>query len=266
MDACDLRGAVCVIGGVFVRVGIILSYDGTNYCGWQMQKNGISVQQRIEEALERLTGEKTSVVGAGRTDAGVHAVGQTAHFDTRAGIPAEKYSYAMNTVLPRDIRVKESFLARDDFHARYDAVGKRYKYVVCNMPHASAVMRNFSYHEPRALNINNMRSASERMKGTHDFSAFCAAGAQTKTFVRTISDIKVTEKAGFIVFEYTGNGFLYNMVRIMTGTLLYVGMGKISFDDITGIIESRDRTRAGVTVPPTGLFLDKVFYENAKKA
>lgn len=249
-----------------MRIALVISYNGTAYCGWQNQKNGIAVQQKIEEALFKLTGEKISITGAGRTDAGVHAIGQIAHFDTRSNIPPEKFSYALNTHLPYDIRIKDSFLARDDFHARYDAVLKHYKYVVCNDKHASAVLCDKSLHEPRELDIAAMRKAASLMTGTHDYSAFCAAGAQTKTFTRTVYKVDISQKDNFIEFDFTGNGFLYNMVRIMVGTLLYVGMGKLSAEDIPDIIESKDRTRAGITVEPQGLYLYKVEYKNIKKA
>ena len=243
-----------------MRIGLIISYDGTGYCGWQRQENGISVQEKIEDALRELTGEDITLTAAGRTDAGVHALAQTAHFDTESGIPAEKFSYAINTALPDDIRIKESFRARDDFHARYDVTRKTYVYNIWNDSHASAILRNYSFHVPRDLDLDAMEEAAEALKGEHDYTAFCAAGAQTKNFVRTVYDIDINTRGRLISFEYTGNGFLYNMVRILTGTLVYVGLGKLAPSDMGRIIESKDRTRAGVTVPPEGLFLKDVYY------
>lgn len=244
-----------------MRIAAIISYDGTSYCGWQKQENGISVQGKIEDALFHVTGEKIQITGAGRTDAGVHALGQVAHFDINCSIPPEKFSYAINSFLPADIRIKESFAVSDDFHSRFDATGKKYKYLIYNSKHASALLRNFSMHEPRCLDFDSMNIAAEFLKGEHDFSSFCAAGAQVKSFVRELYDIEISVNKDIVEFVFYGNGFLYNMVRIMVGTLIYVGIGKIQAEEITTIIEARDRTLAGITVPPQGLFLEKVYYK-----
>ena len=247
-----------------MRICLIVSYDGTNYCGWQNQKNGLAVQQCIETALARLCGEEIRLTGAGRTDAGVHALGQAAHFDTQAHIPSDKYSYALNALLPKDIRIKRSFAVDDAFHAQYSAKHKHYRYCFFHAQHASAILGRYSMHVPDRLDVEAMRRAASLMTGTHDFSAFCAAGAQTKTFTRTVTRAEVTQQGELLVFDVEGNGFLYNMVRIMAGTLLCVGKGKLKAEDVPEIIASKDRRRAGVTAPPQGLFLMSVRYESQK--
>lgn len=243
-----------------MRIKLTVEYDGTNYCGWQRQKNGIAVQQVIEEKLCRLTNESITITGAGRTDAGVHAVGQTVHFDTNATIPPDKFSYALNSILPSDIRISKSEGVSDEFHARFGAKGKHYKYVIYNYPHASAVLGRYSMHVPKELCVEKMQKAAEFFKGTHDFIGFSSAGRQTKTTVRNLSGIKISKKDRVLELDFYGEGFLYNMVRIISGTLVYVGLGKISEKDIPKIIESKKRENAGITAPPQGLFLWEVYY------
>jgi tRNA pseudouridine38-40 synthase len=244
-----------------LRIKLIIEYDGTGYCGWQRQKNHNSVQQTVEEALQTLTGKKTVLHAAGRTDAGVHALGQAAHFDTQAGIPPDKVAFALNALLPPDIRIRKSAKVKEGFHARFDAKKKRYRYVIQNSPHASAVLRNGSMHVPVPLDIKKMREAAAHLTGEHDFSAFTSAQLPLKNKVRTIYGIKIAKKGDIITIDVTGNGFLFNMVRIIAGTLIYVGQGKLSVEDIPPILASLDRRRAGVTAKPQGLFLAEVKYK-----
>ncbi len=244
-----------------VRIALIVEYDGSGYCGWQNQKNGISVQQRLEEALRKLTGDCIAVHGAGRTDAGVHAIGQCAHFDTQSRIPPHKFAFAMNAVLPPDIRIRQSAQVPDTFHARFDAQGKHYRYTIWNAPHASALQRNFAMHVPVALDINAMRRAAQSMQGTKDFAALCSTKTTVKDTVRTVHEVTVAQERERIRIDVRGNGFLYNMVRIIAGTLIYVGEGKLQAEDIARIMESKDRRLSGVTAQPQGLCLMEVFYQ-----
>lgn len=241
---------------------MIIEYDGTNYCGWQVQANGPSIQAEIEKALLEVTGEKISVNGSGRTDAGVHAKGQVASFTTESSIPPEKFAYALNNKLPEDIVIKESSEVPPDFHARFSAVGKKYSYLIINSRFPSALLRNHAYHVNycERLDIDKIKIAAEAFIGTHDFSGFMASGSKVSDTVRTIYDISVEREEERIRFIFKGSGFLYNMIRIITGTLLYTGIGKINPEDIRDIILSKDRKRAGITVPACGLYLEEVYY------
>lgn len=245
-----------------MRVKLIIEYNGEKYCGWQRQLNGISIQQHIEQAIKKLTGVKTNVTGAGRTDAGVHALGQAAHFDTNSTIPADKFSYALNLLLPKDIRIKESCEADESFHARFGAQAKEYRYTIYNHEHASALYHNVSLHVRPKLNIEAMKRAANCFFGTHDFKAFMAAGSQVKDTVRTIYHIMITQDEPFIYLDITGSGFLYNMVRIIAGTLVEAGKGRIGVEGIKGILEGKDRVYAGPTVAPKGLMLMKIYYDD----
>ena len=244
------------------NIKLIIEYDGTGYRGWQMQKNVNSVQETIQQAIGKITGSIPSLSGSGRTDAGVHALGQVANFMTESEIPAERFAYALNTVLPRDIVIKASVEADMDFHARYSAIGKQYSYLILNNKQPTALYRNLAYHVNycEKLNINEMLEASKGFIGTHNFYAFMSAGSSVKNSTRTIFDIKITQNEDFIKLTYNGNGFLYNMVRIISGTILYAGIGKITANQISEIIASKDRTKAGITLPAYGLYLEKVFY------
>jgi len=237
---------------------LVIEYSGREYCGFARQKNGLSVAQVLEEAWYKLTDEKIKLVCAGRTDAGVSAKDQHAHFETDTKIPVGKIAFALNSVLPDDIRVIDSFEAEDDFHARYSAKSKHYRYTILNRPHNSAIYGSTVWHVPGRLNIEAMKREIVFFEGTHDFSAFMAAGSQTKTTVRTIYRAQLTQDGDLIYLDFWGNGFLYNMVRIMAGTLVYVGQGKIK--NIEELIKSKDRKRAGKTAPPQGLMLMKVEY------
>ena len=245
------------------RFLLTVSYDGTNYVGWQRQKNGLSVQQVLEEALEKLLGGPVRVTGASRTDAGVHALGQRAHLDSATGIPAEKLPFALNTMLPGDVRVLQGLRVPDSLHARFSVSGKTYRYQIHNSPHASALYRNLSAHVPVRLDDRRMDEACRVLLGTHDFAAFAAAGGSAKTTVRTITEIRV-ERAGEEVFlTVSGNAFLYNMVRIIAGTLIDIGHGKLPPESLQKALDTGDRLQLGVTAPPQGLTLMEVRYPEA---
>ena len=243
-----------------MRVAFIVEYDGTDYAGWQIQKNDVTVQEKLENALLTLNKGRIPVTGAGRTDSGVHARGQCCHFDIDTNIPAEKFAFILNSLLPHDIRVKKSWQAEPDFHARFSAKGKRYIYTIVNAPHASALMSRYSMHVPEKLDIPLMLEAAEYIKGTHDFKAFCAAGSSVKTTVRTVSRLDVVKEGEIIRIIVEGNGFLYNMVRIIAGTLIEVGKHKKSPQQIKAIIECLARKEAGMTAEAKGLVMDEVFY------
>lgn len=245
------------------NIKLVIEYEGTNYSGWQVQKNAASIQETIQNAIERITGHRPELTGSGRTDAGVHALGQVANFLTESRIPAERFAFALNAVLPQDIVIKSSSEADMDFHSRYSAVGKQYSYLILNSKQPTALYRSLAYHVSYCdkLDINKLEAASRHFIGTYDFSGFMSSGSSVKDTVRTIYDIKITQNDDFIKITYHGNGFLYNMVRIISGTLLYAAIGKIEPDHIQDIILSKDRTRAGITLPAHGLYLEKVFYK-----
>lgn len=243
------------------RILLTVSYDGTAYVGWQYQDNGPSIQDEIEKALQKALGTFVRVTGASRTDAGVHALGQRAHFDTCSSIPPEKYPFVLNRYLPEDIRVTEARQVPEDFHARFQAVGKMYTYRIHNAPHASAILRNCTAHVPVWLDEEAMRRCARPLIGTHDFIAFCAAGGQAKTSVRTIDFFDVQRQDTEVTLRVHGNGFLYNMVRIIAGTLIDVGHGRLPEDCIARALESKNRLDLGVTAPACGLELTKVEYE-----
>lgn len=242
------------------NIKLTIEYDGTNYHGWQSQINAKSIQDEITLAINKLTGEDCKLIGASRTDLGVHAFGQIANFMTASTIPTEKFAFALNTILARDISVKMSEEVSLDFHSRYSSIGKKYKYIIYNSRQPSALMRNRAWHIHQKLDMSDMLNASKFFIGTHDFSAFKAAGSSTKSSVRTISDISLVSNDELIQIEVIGDGFLYNMVRIIAGTLVYVGLQKIDYNDITSIIESKDRKKSGKTAPAQGLYLVEVYY------
>jgi len=242
------------------NIKLTIEYDGTAYHGWQSQDNAVTVQDKLEETISRLTGEKVKVIGASRTDQGVHALGQTANFHTESRIPAEKFAYALNALLPDDIAIKKSEEVPIGFHSRYSATGKKYLYKIYNSRYPSALLRNRAYHVYCPLDLALMQKAAGFFTGTHDFSAFMATGSNAKTTVRSIDVLSLEKSGDIITIEIKGNGFLYNMVRIIAGTLVEVGFGKIRPDDIPGIIEEGDRRKAGRTAPPHGLYLAEVYY------
>ncbi len=243
-----------------MRVAFIVEYDGTDYCGWQRQKNAVTVQEKIEDALLKLGKGHITVFGAGRTDSGVHAKGQCGHFDIESNIPAEKFAFILNSYLPKDIRIKKSWLVGEDFHCRFSAKGKRYIYRIVNEPHASALFERFTAHVPEKLDLCAMEQAAEYIKGTHDFASFCAAGGSAKTTVRTVTELEVKKTDGVIEITVEGTGFLYNMVRIIAGTLIDVGKHKKTPEQVKDIIDGKVRKFAGATAEAKGLTMDEVFY------
>ena len=242
------------------RIHLIIEYDGTNYAGWQRQSNALAVQQVLEEALSKLTHESIALHGASRTDAGVHALGQSAHFDTQSRIPGEKFSFALNTMLPPDIRVRLSEDAAADFHARFSAKGKRYRYLMQDSRHAGALNRFTHAHSIYPLDEGLMRREAQALIGTHDFAAFAASGSVVKDTVRTIWRAEVIRSGDEVALIIEGGGFLYNMVRIIAGTLMGVGSGKLAPGALRRAIETGDRLDLGVTAPAKGLTLMEVFY------
>jgi len=245
------------------NIKLTIEFDGTAYHGWQSQTNAVTVQDTVTAAVNTLTGEECSLTGSSRTDAGVHALGYVCNFHTRSVIPADKFAFALNTLLPEDIVIKDSQEVPDDFHARFSARGKTYRYLIYNSVFPTAIMRNRAYHIYYPLDITAMQAAASHFAGTHDFYAFSAAGRSVKTTVRTITSATVTrlvQDDNLIAFEITGDGFLYNMVRIIAGTLIEVGIGKLKPDDIPDLIAGMDRRKAGRTAPAHGLYLVEVFY------
>ncbi len=244
------------------RIRIIVSYDGTEYVGWQVQPNGVSVQQRLNEALHDVTGETIQVHGSGRTDSGVHARAQVAHFDTGARMPADKFAIAMNMRLPRDIRVLFSGEVDPAFHSRFSAKNKTYRYTIQTGLHADVFTRNTALHVHTPLDFDAMRLAARDIVGTHDFAAFMSAGTTITSTVRTVTRSEWTQNGAYLSYDVSANGFLYNMVRILVGTLLDIGSGKLPQDAICRALQTEVRTDAGATAPAHGLMLMRVQYED----
>lgn len=242
------------------RVRLIVAYDGTNYHGWQVQNNGITIESELNRCLTDLLGEKIEVIGASRTDSGVHALGNVAVFDTTARMPAEKISYALNQRLPEDIRIQKSEEVDSDWHPRHCDSRKTYEYRIYRGEFAMPVKRLYSYHTYRPLDVAMMRKAAAYLVGEHDFKSFCQTGAQVESTVRTILSLEIEEQGSDLVIRVCGNGFLYNMVRIIAGTLMEVGQGKRSPESMQQVLDSLDRAAAGPTAPALGLTLMKYEY------
>lgn len=244
------------------RIMLIVAYEGTNYHGWQIQPNAITVEGVLNEAISRLTGEEIQVIGASRTDAGVHALGNVAVFDTESRIPGEKFSYALNQRLPDDVVIQCSKEVEPDFHPRHCDCRKTYEYTIINRTFPLPEYRNTAHFYYGKLDVEKMQKAAEAFIGEHDFAGFCSAGAQVQTTVRHIYALEVIEDKAEqkIRIRVRGNGFLYNMVRIIAGTLLEVGKGAIAPESLHGIIASRDRSQAGPTAPARGLRLLQIEY------
>ena len=243
------------------RIKLTVAYDGTNYCGWQVQPNGVSIQSTLQKAIENLLGEKTDVTGASRTDSGVHALGQVAVFDTDKNIPDWKYALAINQRLPKDIVVQKSEEVPLDFHPRYTDVEKTYEYRILNRRTQLPKERLYSYFVPKKLNVDKMREAGVYLVGEHDFKSFCSQKTKVLSTVRTIYSLELIEEGDIVTLRVSGNGFLYNMVRIMVGTLVEVGTGKRTPDQIRCILDGRDRQLAGFTAPPQGLYLKEIYFK-----
>lgn len=242
------------------NIKLTIEYDGTAYHGWQSQVNATAVQDVVTSAVNNLTGENCSITGSSRTDTGVHALGQVCNFHTGSAIPADKFAYALNAILPEDIVIRKSEEVSDDFHARFSTKGKKYRYLFYNSIFPSALLRHRACHVYYPLDMEEMCKAAAYFMGTHDFAAFSAAGGSVKTTVRTITEAVVVKDGELVDFTVAGDGFLYNMVRIIAGTLIEVGFGRIKADGIPGIINSCDRRKAGRTAPAQGLYLVEVYY------
>ena len=243
-----------------MRVKLTISYDGTAYCGWQIQPNGITVQEIINNAILNLTGEKVNVRGSGRTDAGVHAKGQVAHFDTKSSIPPEKFAKALNTLLPPDIRVEKSQKAKDNFDACRSAKRKTYEYSMYQSEIEDPLKERYAIRVNVGLDLNKMRLACKMIEGEHDFKSFCSSGSGAQTTIRTVYSCKVISKGKDVKIVVSGNGFLYNMVRIIAGTLVKIGYGKMQLEDLAKMLEGKNRSLGGDTFPPRALCLKSVGY------
>lgn len=243
------------------NIKLTIEYDGKDFNGWQKQPSKLNIQGTIEQAIGRITGEEIKLDASGRTDAGVHSLGQVANFKTNSNLPIEKFSIAINANLKKSIRIISAEEVDERFHSRLTCKQKTYRYVINNSLHGTAIYRNLEYHVPQKLDIEKMMEAAKYFEGEHDFKAFKASGTSSKSSVRKIYKAQVYKDGERIYIELTGNGFLYNMVRIISGTLVEVGMGKILAEDISKIILDGKRENAGKTLPAHGLYLVRVEYE-----
>lgn len=243
------------------NIKLTIEYDGKDFNGWQKQPDKLNIQGTIEKAIEQITGEVVDLNASGRTDRGVHALGQVANFKTNSNLPIEKFPIALNSNLKKSIRIKNAEEVEENFHSRLSCKRKTYRYVINNSQYGTAIYRNLETHIPMKLDIEKMQEAVKYFVGEHDFKAFKASGTSSKSSVRTIYDAKVIQMPDDKIWiELTGSGFLYNMVRIISGTLVEVGMGKIEPKEIENIIKSQKRENAGKTLPPQGLYLVNVEY------
>ncbi len=242
------------------NIKLTIEYDGKDFNGWQKQPTKLNIQGTIEQAIKLITGEDVELIASGRTDAGVHAIGQVANFKTNSQIPIDKFAIAINSKLKKSIVIKSAEEVDEKFHSRLNCKKKTYRYIINNSPEGTAIYRNLETHIPQKLDIAKMEKAIKYFEGEHDFSAFKASGTSSKSSVRTIYKAQVIKQADKIYIELTGNGFLYNMVRIIAGTLVEVGLRKIEPEKIKEIIEIGKRENAGKTLPPNGLYLLKVEY------
>ncbi|ASS94460.1 tRNA pseudouridine(38-40) synthase TruA [Peribacillus simplex] len=240
----------------------VIAYDGKDFAGYQVQPEKRTIQSEFEAVLAQMhKGTIIKVTASGRTDSGVHAKGQVLHFESPLTFPTENWVKAFSALLPTDIIVLEVEIVPDDFHARFHTTGKEYRYIIARSKLRDPFQRNYAYHYPYPLDGEAMREAISYLLGTHDFTSFCSAKTEVVDKVRTIQEMDFEESDGFMVFRFVGEGFLYNMVRILVGTLLDVGSGKMSPRDMIGILEKKDRSYAGKTAPAQGLYLWKVFYK-----
>lgn len=243
------------------RVKLVVAYDGTNYHGWQVQDNGITIEEVLNRTISELVQEDIKVIGASRTDAGVHACGNVAVFDTESRIPGDKFSFALNQRLPDGIRIQESCEVDADFHPRYADTVKTYEYNILNRRFELPSKRLYAAFCYYPMDIERMNQAAAYLVGEHDFKSFCSAGAQVQTTVRTIYAVNVTKEDDMVHIRIAGNGFLYNMVRIIAGTLMQVGTGLMEPEQVKEILEARDRSKAGPTAVAKGLTLVEIRYE-----
>ena len=242
------------------NIKLIIEYDGKGFNGWQKQPNKLNIQGEIERAIKEVTGEEVELNASGRTDAGVHAISQVANFKTQSNIDINKIPIALNSKLKKSIIIKKAEEVDLNFHARYNAKGKKYRYIINNSLVGYAIYRDLEYNFPIKLDVEKMKHAAKYFEGEHDFKAFRSSGTSNKNSVREIYKVEIKEENERIILEFTGNGFLYNMVRIMVGTLMDVGLGKIKPESIKDIIDSKERTKAGKTAPAQGLYLVEVYY------
>ncbi len=243
------------------NIKLTIEYDGKDFNGWQKQPTKLNIQGTIEQAIKQITGEDVELNASGRTDAGVHALGQVANFKTNSQIPIEKFAIAINSKLKRSIVIKKAEEVDERFHSRLSCKKKTYRYIINNSPEGTAIYRNLETHIPQKLDLSQMKKAIKYFEGEHDFKAFKASGTSSKSSVRTIYKADIYQENEKIFIEITGNGFLYNMVRIIVGTLVEVGLGKIKPEKIIYIIQQGKRENAGKTFPPNGLYLLKVMYD-----
>ena len=242
------------------NIKLTIEYDGKDFNGWQKQPNKLNIQGTIEQAIKSITGEDVELNASGRTDAGVHALGQVANFKTNSQIPIEKFAMAINSKLKKSIIIKKAEDVDERFHSRLNCKKKTYRYIINNSPEGTAIYRYLETHIPQKLNFEKMKQALKYIEGEHHFKAFKASGTSSKNSIRTIYETNIYENEDRIIIELTGNGFLYNMVRIIVGTLVEVGMGKIEPSQIENILKEGKRENAGKTLPPNGLYLLEVKY------
>lgn len=250
------------------RIKLIISYAGTNYVGWQRQQNGLSIQQILEEKIENILNEKVGCIASGRTDAGVHALGQTVHFDCTKPIPLEGLIKVLNSSLPDDISIVDAINVSGDFHAKNSTRKKTYRYLIYESEFKSPLLDKRAWHVKGNLNIRSMKNAAKYLKGKHDYECFRAAGCGAKDAIRKIEKIKFSEVKSSLFFntgkiyyiEFTGDGFVRHMIRNIVGTLVEIGKGRFDAKDVREMLNSRDRSKAGICAPACGLYLAKVYY------
>ena len=244
-----------------MNIKLTISYDGTEFCGYQIQPNKRTVEQEIKTAIKKLTGEDTTIVASGRTDSGVHAKGQVVNFLTNSTIEPNKFHLALNSLLPSDVRVLSSKKVSENFNSRYCAKKKTYKYFCYFGEVENPIKSRYSVLLKYFIDLEKVKEACKIIEGTHDFKCFCSTGSSVKTTVRTIYKLSVQKRSNDLIFSVTGNGFLYNMVRIIVGTLISVGEGKITLQELESALKTGERSLVGKTMPPNGLSLEKVIYK-----
>lgn len=242
------------------NIKLTIEYDGNKFGGWQKQPTKLNIQGEIEKAIKDITGEDVSLNASGRTDSGVHSLGQVANFKTNSNIDIEKIAIAINSKLKKSIVIKKAEEVDENFHARYNCKGKKYRYIINNSSQGTAIYRDLECNIPQKLDVEKMKQAIKYFEGEHDFRGFRASGTSSKNSVRTIYKTEIKQEGERIMIELTGNGFMYNMVRIIAGTIVDVGLGKILPEEIPEIIQSKDRNKAGKTMPAHGLYLVEVYY------
>ena len=242
------------------NIKLVIEYDGTNYAGWQRQNDVPTIQGKVENAISKITSEVVQIIGCSRTDAGVHAKGYIANFYTSSRIQEKKFKAAINSRLPKDIIILDSSEVEEAFHSRYNSKGKTYSYTILNSVDSIAIGKDYVYHYKYPLNVDKMQKGAKYLLGKHDFSTFKSMGSSVKTSVRTVTELNVIKDGNLIRIYASADGFLYNMVRIMVGTLIDVGSGKTNPETVSEILMAKDRSRARVCAPPQGLCLEKVYY------